>query len=192
MLGGRGVEALDAFRASGLPEAAVLCGGGDSLASDLRGISSGDYIIAADGATSLLVERGFVPDVVVTDLDGVVDDQVEANAEGTVVFVHAHGDNREALGRWVPEFRGRVVGTCQCEPVDGVFNFGGFTDGDRAACIISELGVRRILLAGFDLKRPAKKAGRSAEVKARKLRWAERILAMIADEGVSVEMLATR
>jgi uncharacterized Rossmann fold enzyme len=192
MLGGSGGEALGALRAYKSPEAAVLCGGGDSLASDLQSVSSEDYIVTADGATSLLLEMGFLPELVVTDLDGVVDDQVKANAEGTVVFVHAHGDNREALERWVPEFRGSVVGTCQCEPVDGVFNFGGFTDGDRAACILAELGVRSILLAGFDLERPARKPGRPAAVKARKLRWADRILAMMADEGVSVEMLSTR
>jgi uncharacterized Rossmann fold enzyme len=192
MLGDRGAEAFDTLRASGLPETAVLCGGGDSLASDLRGVSGGDYIVAADGATSYLVESGILPDLVVTDLDGDVEDQVEANRKGAVVFVHAHGDNRETLVRWLPEFSGSVIGTCQCEPVDGVFNFGGFTDGDRAACILEELGVRRILLAGFDLERPSRKPGKSAEVKARKLRWADRILAMMVDEGVSVEMLSAR
>jgi uncharacterized Rossmann fold enzyme len=192
MLGGRGGEALSALRASGPPEAVVLCGGGDSLASDLKRVSSDDYIVTADGATSLLMDMGLLPELVVTDLDGVVADQVKANAEGAVVFVHAHGDNREALERWVPEFRGSVVGTCQCEPVDAVFNFGGFTDGDRAACIIAELGVKRILLAGFDLERPAQKPGRSAEVKARKLRWADRMLALVVDDGVSVEMLSTQ
>ncbi|MDH3364768.1 MAG: DUF115 domain-containing protein [Thermoplasmata archaeon] len=192
ILGERGSEAFDAFSASRLPETAVLCGGGDSLASDISSLSERDYIVAADGATSLVMERGLLPDVIVTDLDGVIEDQVEANARGSIIFVHAHGDNREALATWVPEFSGRIVGTCQCEPVGRMFNFGGFTDGDRAACVLAELGVKRILLAGFDLEHPSRKPGRSAEVKMRKLAWAARILAMVAEGCVSIEPVVTR
>ena len=77
-----------------------------------------------------------------------------------------------------------VPGRCQGIPIDGVFNFGGFTDGDRAACILSEMGVLRIRLAGFDLERPSGKPGRSLEVKGRKLAWARRILGILADDGV--------
>ena len=141
-------------------------------------------IVAADGATSALRERGLVPDIIVTDLDGDVEDQVDGNANGSVVFVHAHGDNMPALERWVTEFPGAVVGTCQCLPVGGVFNFGGFTDGDRAACILGELGVRDVVLAGFDLESPSPKPGRSGAVKLRKLDWAGRILEMLSDEGM--------
>lgn len=147
------------------------------------------FVVAADGATSTLLLRGIIPDVIVTDLDGAVEDQVEANKEGSVVFVHAHGDNMDAIRKYVPRFYGTVVCTCQCSPIEGVYNFGGFTDGDRAACIVASMGVRSIKLVGFDFESPSAKAGRSREVKARKLIWARRVLTILAEEGVRVEQL---
>lgn len=184
MISGRSATSLAAVRSAGAPEEAVLCGGGDSLTADLEQVGSDDHIVAADGATSALLEQGLVPDYIVTDLDGVVKDQVDANARGSVVFVHAHGDNSEAIRRWAGEFTGSIVGTCQGRPVEGVFDFGGFTDGDRAACIMAELGTRRMRLAGFDFDRPSAKPGRSSELKQRKLVWARRIMALLEADGV--------
>ena len=184
MIADRSKTSLDMLRASEVPRTIVLCGGGDSLENDIEHISGDDYVVAADGAASALMNHRLVPEVIVTDLDGTVKDQVDANTEGCVVFVHAHGDNVPALERWVDEFRGRLIGTCQGYPVEGVFDFGGFTDGDRAACIMTELGVVRIRLAGFAFERPSDKSGRPFETKLRKLAWARRILDMLADDGV--------
>ena len=190
MISEKSVRSLDNVRASNIPSAAVLCGGGETLEDDISRIRESDYIVAADGATTALLEAMLLPDVIVTDLDGRVEDQIDANARGSTVFVHAHGDNVAALRRWVDRFEGRVVGTCQGPPVPGVFNFGGFTDGDRAACIMHELGVRRMSLAGFDLERPSEKPGGSQMVKSRKLRWAERILSRLAEYGVEFTSVA--
>ena len=164
-----------------------MCGDSDTLAEELKGGVASCPVVAADGATSTLLALGIRPDIIVTDLDGDVGDQISANASGSVVFVHAHGDNMGAVSEYVPEFKGPLVCTCQCPPVEKVRNFGGFTDGDRAACISAAIGVKRIWLAGFDFDRPAEKAGRSPEVKARKLAWARRILEMLAEEGVLLE-----
>jgi uncharacterized Rossmann fold enzyme len=186
------VDALSCERMSRMPRSAVLCGCGESLRSELSCIAEGELLVAADGATSTLMSNDLLPDIIVTDLDGTVSDQVEANVRGSVVFVHAHGDNREAVERHVPAFEGALIGTCQCAPVAGLFNFGGFTDGDRAACILSELGVSRIRLAGFDLDTPSAKPGRLPEVKARKLAWARRILTMLSRQGVAIEPVCGR
>ena len=191
LIGDRGREALSCPKLSRLPTSAFLCGGGPSLASELSEAGDEELIVAADGATTVLARHGVIPEIVVTDLDGDVDDQVAANADGSVVFIHAHGDNRDQVERIVPRFTGTIVGTCQCAPLTGLYNFGGFTDGDRAACILAELGVRRIRLAGFDFENPSEKPGRPREVKARKLAWARRILASISDEGVLIESVAT-
>ncbi|UCE81027.1 MAG: DUF115 domain-containing protein [Methanobacteriota archaeon] len=184
MIAGRSTRTLDEMYASTVPRKAVVCGGGDTLVSDISSIAEGDYIVAADGATSALLDKGLLPDVIVTDLDGNIEDQVDANTRGSTVFVHAHGDNIAALERWVGEFTGKVIGTCQGNPVEGIFNFGGFTDGDRAACVMAELGAREIRLAGFELAHPSEKPGRSMEIKAMKLAWAERILEMLRKDGV--------
>ncbi len=173
------IRVLD-FLMRGFPEEVYICGGGQSLSDELSTLPSQAFVIAADGTTTNLLDSGIKPKLIVTDLDGTVGDQVSANAEGATVFVHAHGDNIPLLKAQVPLFTGPVVGTCQCEPVTGLYNFGGFTDGDRAVCIASELGARKAHLIGFDFENPSSKPGKILAVKRRKLQWAERII-----EGVS-------
>jgi uncharacterized Rossmann fold enzyme len=183
LLGNRGIETLPSVREA-LPRSVLVCGGGDSLADDLSSMTIDRYVVVADAATSIVADAGINIDMIVTDLDGIVEDQISLNSDGTVAFLHAHGDNQPALNRYAGRFVGPVVGTCQCPPPPGMFNFGGFTDGDRAACICAELGAKDILLAGFDFDTPSNKAGKSKDVKKRKLRWAKAILDLLAESGV--------
>ncbi len=185
MLGDDGTENLRVVR-RGFPGSVLVCGGSPGLAEELSGLTIGGYVVAADSATTVLAEAEIRPDMIVSDLDGIVEDQVALNEEGSVVFIHAHGDNRDAVERYFKDFRGPVVGTCQCVPPAGICNFGGFTDGDRAACICAELGAKKIHLAGFDFDNPSAKAGKDREIKKRKLRWAKTILAELMREGVDV------
>ncbi len=171
------------------PETVIVCGCGPSLKEECDSLSKGEFVMAADGATSEVVTSGRVPNVIVTDLDGAVEDQIDANLRGSSVFLHAHGDNMGALEAYASRFGGSVVGTCQCPPVPRLVNLGGFTDGDRAICIAQELGAKKVLLAGFDLSRPAPKAGKDPEVKARKLEWAARIMDAVRAQGIEVRPL---
>jgi len=188
MLSSRHGPTLSALE-SACPSSVTVCGDGPMLRRCLSEHPPEGYVIAADGATTALMDAGLVPDAIVTDLDGAVEHQLEANARGSLVFAHAHGDNARAVEEFVPRFKGTIVGTCQGRPAGVLLNLGGFTDGDRAACIFSGLGARRIVLMGFDFESPSPKQSRSAEVKARKLRWARRILASLAEQGVTVEGL---
>ncbi len=185
VIGSRGEMVLKDLRSS-FPKSVLICGGGPKLAEELSSISSDRYVVVADSATSVLVDAGFRADVIVTDLDGVIEDQAELNRNGAIAFVHAHGDNRAALGRYLHMFPGPIVGTCQCDPPKGLVNFGGFTDGDRAACICAELGAEKLYLAGFDFDNPTEKHGRKADVKKRKLSWARDIMQMLSDDGVVI------
>lgn len=137
-------------------------------------------LFAADGATTVCLEAGLVPDVIVTDLDGPVAAEVTANARGGFAVLHAHGDNRPAIEHWTTEFRGRVAGSWAGAPEDGLLDVGGFTDGDRAAFLAEHLGARRILLWGFDFRRVEETDEASRATKARKLEWARRLLGMLA------------
>jgi len=186
MLGEAGLAALEATRGR-MPSEVVLCGDSCGLSDELESVAPDAFIVAADGATTDILRAGLRPEVIVTDLDGDVDDQLTANKHGSVVFVHAHGDNVDALLSHVPRFLPPVIGTCQTVPPPELLNFGGFTDGDRAACICAELGARRILLAGFDFLTPSEKRGKDPDVKRRKLAWAERILRMLSDQGIVIE-----
>ena len=129
---------------------AYLFGAGPSLENALNEFDFSDgTLIAADGATSALLDAGVVPDVIVTDLDGRIPDLKLANDRGSFMVIHAHGDNIDKLSVYVPLFS-RILGTCQTEPLDIIYNFGGFTDGDRAAFLAEALGARKITLVGFD------------------------------------------
>lgn len=156
---------------------AIVCGNAPKLGRELEELQDKDAVfIAADGATAIFLEHNILPDIVVTDLDGPFPAILKANRRGSIIVVHAHGDNIDALKRYVPELE-RVIGTVQCRPSHGLHNFGGFTDGDRSVFLARELGAASIELLGFDYKdesvTPRKK---------RKLEWAEKLIELAQGE----------
>lgn len=159
-----------ADRLSGRP--AVIFGAAPDLDEDVGSFASYEGpTIAAGSATGPVLDAGIVPDLVVTDLDGDPKRQVEIHGESVPLAVHAHGDNGDRLERWVPDLDGPVLGTCQCDPegLDRVRNLGGFTDGDRAACLAAHFGARKLILVGWDFDA-------ASGDKLAKLRWARRIV----------------
>ncbi len=113
----------------------------------------------------------FVPDIHVTDLEEDDEILVELESKGCILVLHAHGDNIERIKSVVPKLN-KFVGTTQSIPFGRVYNFGGFTDGDRAALIAKRFGARKIRLYGFNFEKTDNK------VKLKKLEWAKRILEM--------------
>lgn len=150
--------------------------------------------VAADIATSGLMDMGIVPDVIVSDLDGIVEDLIEANKIGAKMIVHAHGDNQDKLNEFVPKFEGELVGTMQAEPsaFEKVVNVGGFTDGDRAVYLADHLNAKNILLIAFNFRSPSRKKGEpepeeedeEMRVKAKKLTWANVLIAMLDNNSI--------
>lgn len=153
----------------------IVCGNAPTLAEDIERLLKSDQckgyaFIAADGATEVLLLKGIVPDIVVTDLDGPFQAIMRAHDLGSIIVVHAHGDNLDALRRYVPHLR-RVIGTTQSRPLENVYNFGGFTDGDRCVFLAVEMGAAAIKLAGFDFEDE-----RVTPRKKKKLAWARRLI----------------
>ncbi len=157
----------------------TVAGDADCLESDIESFPPTGTLVSSGSAVHRLLDAGLTPDVVVTDLDGDMPSQLEASSRGALTFVHAHGDNAEAVREWAGRFRGPVVLTTQSRPESTVFDFGGFTDGDRAVCISQEMGASSIRLIGFDLDHPRPKDGRDPAVKLRKLAWARRIISSL-------------
>ena len=150
----------------------AVCGNAPSLASDLQSIGQDQVVIAADGATTVLMANRMIPDVIVTDLDGTIEDIISASEKGSFVVVHAHGDNIPAVASVVPSLnRDRVLGTTQSEPFDGIYNFGGFTDGDRCVFLAKAFNAASVALFGFDYEDPDVN-----DVKKKKLGWAKRLI----------------
>ena len=149
----------------------AVAGAGPTLEDELGVIRAADAVVAASSAAARLDDRGVAVDWIVTDLDGRPARTVELAEAGTPVAVHAHGDNRSAIEEWVPRIEAAVLPTTQAAPTDHVWNFGGFTDGDRAAFLADAFGADRLVFPGWTIT----DAEVSAE-KGRKLAWAERLL----------------
>lgn len=179
MLGGRGV---------------IVFGCGPSLDRNVAeilgaGLQRRYRLLAADGATTALLRNALLPSLVASDLDGRLSDIKTANERGSVVAIHAHGDNIERLKRHASSFRGPVLCTTQVAPRRAVYNFGGFTDGDRCAFIAEHVGATRLILAGMDFgvivgkySKPGHGSSfRASPTKAKKLRLAKRLIGWLAN-----------
>lgn len=150
----------------------TVCGNAPSLPGELDRIEG--TVLAADAAAEVLAKHGIRPDAVFTDLDGATEVFIDLSEQGTVMVVHAHGDNIPLLRHWVPRIPGLLVATTQAAPLAHVHNFGGFTDGDRAVFAADELGAATVRIVGFDL------ADKNVDpLKRGKLYWAGVLLRLI-------------
>ncbi|MFX1285183.1 MAG: 6-hydroxymethylpterin diphosphokinase MptE-like protein [Promethearchaeota archaeon] len=142
----------------------IIAGAGPSLKKDFSAIFLGPYsnkttknfhTIAVDGATTLFNQRNVIPSIVVTDLDGDLNAISWAIEKGALTLIHAHGDNQQCISWFFDEnndliTKNDVWGTTQCNPGQVLFNFGGFTDGDRAIFMAIHFQSPLIGLIGFD------------------------------------------
>ncbi len=187
----------------GFSDKFIVFGAGPSLKEHVTFLKENydlrDYVlVAADGATTALIEQKIAPDIVATDLDGNLDDILLANFRGANVVIHAHGDNMDKIAKLTPFFTS-VLGTTQAQPVGNLYNFGGFTDGDRALFLAVALGASEITLAGMDFgdivtkySRPniETELAKADEFKKKKLKYAEMFTQWIIDnENVEITNL---
>ncbi|MGA2385918.1 MAG: 6-hydroxymethylpterin diphosphokinase MptE-like protein [Candidatus Bathyarchaeia archaeon] len=167
----------------------LVFGAGPSLEEDLKrimreGVLQKFVTVVADGATTAFLNMAnAAPDVIVTDLDGIVSDIVTAQRQGSTVVIQAHGDNIEQLRRYVPDFS-NAVGSTQVEPRPNVHNFLGFTDGDRAVFLAATMDAKVIVLAGMDfgltVGKYSKVKVKSLSVKREKLKISRELLEWLA------------
>ena len=154
----------------------IVVGAGPSIKKHIKYVKENydlnDYlIVSADGATTAMLEDDLVPSL------------------GSYFVIHAHGDNEPLINKWTTSFD-KILGTTQSKPVGHLYNFGGFTDGDRAMFFTIALGCKEMVLAGMDFGTTVTKysrpniegpTGPADEVKTKKLIFAERLLAWIKE-----------
>ena len=177
----------DLSKIVGFSDKFIVFGAGPSLKEHIQKVKENydlkEYVlVAADGATTAMVEERVAPDIIVTDLDGNLDDILLANLRGANVVIHAHGDNSDKIAQLTPFFTS-VLGTTQAQPVGNLYNFGGFTDGDRAMFLAVALGASEMILAGMDFgtivtkySRPnlITETAKADDIKLKKLGYAEK------------------
>lgn len=153
----------------------AIAGGAPCLEAEIGLARAADSVIAASDAGTRLDGLGLEPDLVVTDLDGNPDGTVALARRGVPVAVHAHGDNLPALRNHLRRFpQATVLGTTQTTPTEPLYNFGGFTDGDRAAFLADECGATQLVFPGWNFDDPDVGA-----LKRRKLSWAKQLLSWL-------------
>lgn len=161
----------------------VIIGAAVGAEEVLQHSIKGTVFIAADGAVGALSSYDSLA-CVVSDFDG--SSYLErAAAAGQTIVAHAHGDNQkrweEATSRW-GEFStppDLILSHQVNKVVEGMENFGGFTDGDRALCFALSLGVtpENIALIGFKTGVVGRWSGSTiSELKLKKLEWMEQIV----------------
>ncbi|RLI69738.1 6-hydroxymethyl-7,8-dihydropterin pyrophosphokinase [Candidatus Heimdallarchaeota archaeon] len=136
----------------------LIFGAGPSLEETLEQLReslpfSHDNIttIAVDGAANALLEKNIPITALVSDLDGCFNLLQKNILQTTIKVIHAHGDNiqRLLLLKDIVQ-KGRFIGTTQTKETLKVRNYGGFTDGDRAAYLAANFHAKAIILFGFD------------------------------------------
>lgn len=154
----------------------LVCGNAPALATELKKSDTSNYdvIIAADGATEVLLQQNIQPTIIATDLDADnIEAEIQASKKGTIVLAHAHGDNIEVITGIVPKLE-NVIGTTQTKPLHNVYNFAGFTDGDRCVFLAAHFNAASIMLIGFDFEDSS-----VSEIKKKKLKWAKKLLLIL-------------
>lgn len=108
-------------------------------------------IVAIDGATKALLKFGIDIDVIITDLDGSIAATRKSLENGSIVVVHAHGDNISKINEITDIIpKEGIIGTTQTKETFKVKNLGGFTDGDRAAYLTANMQAEIVILIGYD------------------------------------------
>jgi len=156
---------------------------------------AGKLKIAADGATTALLEKNIQPELIVTDLDGKVSDQIKSNSRKSILVVHGHGDNIDKIKRYIPEFKGKIIGSTQTDPkkYKNVYNFGGFTDGDRAVFLADHFKAKKIYLIVFDFNGEIGKYSFAEEkdknLKLKKLKWCKYLIELMMKSKKNIYFL---
>lgn len=174
----------------------MVIGSGPGLDRNLEFIKKNRTLtkIVANGAVQVLIEGRIKPDIVVTDLDGNPSFLQKADKLGATMVVHAHGDNIAMLKKLVPKFS-HIIGSTQVMPVENVYNFGGFTDGDRCVFLAEEFSAKEIILIGMEfgphLNRYSRELIRNGNLKNEKMKVARKLLEMLAKQGSQSNLFDT-
>jgi uncharacterized Rossmann fold enzyme len=168
----------------------IIFGAGPSLKKSIikyKNFIKNRVKISADGATSALIENNINPDIIVTDLDGKIRDQIYANSNGSIIVIHSHGDNIKRIKKNIEKFKSEIIGTTQIDPTEYPLlnNFGGFTDGDRSVLLAIYFKAKFIYLIGFDFNGEIGEYSftnnSKYDIKINKLKWCKIIIDNVFD-----------
>ena len=156
-----------------------VIGAGPSLIKSIKTLKKfpNAIKIVADGAIQVFLENDLKADILITDLDGDLNSIKRIGKTNTKIFVHAHGDNVDKL-KLVTGFK-NWTGTTEVKEFGKLYNFGGFTDGDRCVFLASYFNAKNIILFGMDFGKTIGKYSKNISnktLKRKKLRFGKKLL----------------
>ena len=167
----------------------LVIGSGPSLSSSIPVLKKYSKIpkIVADSALQVLIKNHILPDIVVTDLDGDQKSLKKIGKTKSIMIVHAHGDNIARL-HLAENFK-NCIGTTQGKTLGKLYNFGGFTDGDRGVFIANAFHAKKIILFGMDFDNKIGKFSKTKyserKIKLKKLKKAKVLLQWLSKKSKS-------
>ncbi len=146
------------------------------------GITTKYPTIVADGAVGAMNDLSNIA-LIVTDGDGTPHIEKALN-KGIPICLHAHGDNLQSWSKILSliDEDQEVILTHQTPiEIEGMYNPGGFTDGDRAVCVAFALGATEVELVGFSTKDVGQWSGvTDKKRKLIKLEWMNKVLNILS------------
>ncbi len=108
-------------------------------------------VFVVDGAAKLFIEMDIPFQVLVTDLDGGLENVYRCIDSGCIPFIHVHGDNIDLVLKLIEslsiEELNRCIFTHQLpEEIPLMVGARSFTDGDRAIAVAYMLGIDSVVL----------------------------------------------
>ena len=160
-----------------------VIGAGPSLIKSIKTLKKfpNAIKIVADGAIQVFLENDLKADILITDLDGDLNSIKRIGKTNTKIFVHAHGDNVDKLNL-VSGFK-NWTGTTEVKEFGKLYNFGGFTDGDRCVFLANYFNAKNIILIGMDFGNTIGKYSKNISnktLKRKKLRFGKELLEWIS------------
>jgi uncharacterized Rossmann fold enzyme len=182
-------------RMSSTDKKIVIVGAAVTSLEIIKILKNNNFLVLADGAGAVfstlddeLEEEAWSRSLcVISDGDG-GSGLTKAIQKEIPLILHAHGDNILSWTKVIDyilssDIEIKIVLTHQLpKKIDGMYNFGGFTDGDRAVCFVHSIGVpkERIVMIGTRTDIVGKWSGiTDKELKLSKLKWMEKILQII-------------
>ena len=194
------IRSLDLSQTIFKPKIFVF-GAGPSLSTDIENFqksyldTQASTIVAVDGSTKALLEFDIQPDIVISDYDGDMQAILRAAKSRALLVMHAHGDNQGLVKDWFPKIQSTAywIPTVQTEPIPPyIYNFGGFTDGDRAVAFVLNFipSTTPVILLGFTFGRIVGKYSKpfyptnhlASTFKLKKLAFAKQFLSDLAQK----------
>ncbi|MFQ3343942.1 MAG: hypothetical protein ACKVI6_00465 [Candidatus Poseidoniales archaeon] len=173
----------------------VIVGAAITTDNIIQMLKSDNLFVAADGAAGVfsalpdeLIDMAWSRLVcVVSDADGGIGTE-NAFKKGIPIILHAHGDNQHSWRNFLTLDinniqNTKIVLTHQIpQKIEGMYNIGGFTDGDRAACFVRSTGIsnEKIIMTGSRTDIVGKWSGKTnKELKLLKLQWMSKIFKLL-------------